>query len=97
MKGNNNTLNYSAAQQSLNVLKNLAEEVRTNLNNINNLITQNVNTGDGLWDGNSASNFLNNWGDVAKDIPTYITYLENQVENLSEFIKEISTPDETNL
>lgn len=91
----NNTLNYSAAQASLNNLKQLAETVRSNLVGMNTLIRDNVNSNVGVWDGQSAAAFTGRWDELSNDIPKFCTYLENQADNLAEFLKQISIADET--
>ena len=90
-----NTLNYVEAQASLEKLKKLAETVRSSLNGMNALIQDNVNSGAGIWDGTSAAAFTMKWNDISNEIPTYCMYLENQINNLSTFIKKTAASDET--
>lgn len=93
----NNTLNYAEAQASLSNLKQLAETVRTNLTSMNTLINDNVNSGEGVWDGKSAAAFTAKWEEISNDIPKFCMYIENQSENLAEFLKQTSIADETNV
>lgn len=93
--GKGNTLNYAEAQASLKKLQQYAETVRTNLTGMNTLIQDNVNSNAGVWDGQSAAAFTAKWEELSNEIPTYCTYLDNQAENLSEFLKQTAAADET--
>lgn len=89
-----NTLEYGSAKTSLNNLYQYAETVRTNLNKINNMIDEDVNTGIGIWDGESASKFRTNWKVLADDIPQFIDSFNKQVANLAVMIEETHKADQ---
>lgn len=88
-----NTLEYGSAQTSLNNLYEYAETVRTKLTEMNDMIDSSVNTGAGIWDGESASKFRTSWKTLADDIPTYIETFNKQVSNLSTMIEETHKAD----
>ena len=89
-----NTLEYGQAKSTLDQLYEYAETVRTNLTTMNDYINENVNSGAGVWDGESASNFRTKWDALNDEIPLFISYFNKQVTNLATMINETHKADQ---
>ena len=89
-----NALNYEQAKTMLDQLYDQVEQVKTNLTKMNDYINENVNSGAGVWDGESASNFRTKWDALNDEIPEYISYFNRQVTNLAAMINETHKADE---
>ncbi len=89
-----NSLELENAKATLQRLKDEADRIKTNLNKIDGMIQDKVNTGIGIWDGQAATEFRAQWSNVASEIPSYIQDFNNQVNNLSAAIEELKIADE---
>ena len=89
-----NTLEYSQASNTLDQLYEYAQTVKAQLTTMNDYINESVNTGAGVWDGESAGQFRTKWDALNDEIPTYIDYFNKQVANLGYMINETHKADE---
>ena len=80
---------------SLITLKTLTEKMSKNLNNMNNLIRDNINSGVGVWDSQTAELYRIRWDSLAENFPDVINTLEQQSTNLEEFIKNMKKVEES--
>lgn len=89
-----NKINFQEIEKTINNIKVLSDTVRSNLQGIDNLITDNVATGQGIWDGASATNYKEKWSILSEKVPTYINMFEEQATNLENYLKIISKTEE---
>lgn len=88
-----NTLQYAEVTQKLNKIQTLAENVEASLNDISNLINESVNTGAGVWDGESASQFMEKWKTLDADLPGFIEDFKKQARNISTILEKTQAVD----
>ncbi len=89
-----NKINFQEVEKTINNIKVLSDNVRSNLQGVDNLITDNVATGQGIWDGASATNYKEKWSDLSEKVPTYINMFEEQATNLENYLKIITKTEE---
>lgn len=90
-----NTLQYTEVSNAITRIETLTDSVKTTLDNINNLITDTVNTGQGVWDGQSANSFLSKWNDFAYDIPSFVAAFRKQANNVQTILDKTQAVDVT--
>ena len=81
-------------EKSLNNIKQLTDRMTKNLERVNTIITENINTGDGIWDSEQASLYRTKWETVMKDFPTIIKTVQQQESNLANFIENMKKVEE---
>ena len=69
-------------------IKNLTDKVATNFDNFNTMIEEMVDTGIGVWDGESAHNYKISWQNFSQKIPTFVTAFETQINNLQVLLEK---------
>ena len=88
-----NRLEYEKISNKLNELKELTERVEKNLLNMNELITETVDQGIGIWDGESANQFRTSWSNVENEIPSYVDVFQKQINNIHLMIEKTKQND----
>ena len=81
-------------ETSLITLKTLTEKMTKNLNNMNILIRENINSGVGVWDSNMAEMYRTKWENLAQNFPDVVNTLQKQEANLEEFINNMKKVEE---
>lgn len=90
-----NEIEYSGLSSKLGEINQLSDQVSASLNGINDLIDQTVNSGAGIWDGESATQFKTGWVELADDFNTFITAFKKQAMNVSSLLSKTSAADES--
>ena len=88
-----NRLEYEKISNKLNELKELTERVEKNLLNMNELITETVDQGIGIWDGESANQFRTSWSNVENELPSYVDVFQKQINNIHLMIEKTKQND----
>ena len=89
-----NTINFEELNKSLVNLKLQADIVKDSIIIMNNLVTNNINTGAGIWDGPSASAYKTKWNSLNEELPTFIDDFRKQADNLELFINTMKNTEE---
>ena len=84
-----NSINKDKILSNLVEINQLTEQTKTSLNNMDSLIKENKNTNKGIWDGESAEEYLKEWNKLAEEIPSIIEIFEQQATNLNTLLTEI--------
>lgn len=90
----NNTLQYAEVKAKLDLLVSLTDNVNSSLNDISALISETVNTGRGVWDGNAAAQFLTKWKELDAELPDFIASFKKQAENVQTVLTQTKIADE---
>ncbi len=90
---NGNTLNLSEIEQRLVRIRQLGDTVENALKGISQLINENVNTGKGVFDGTAATQFMEKWQELDKELPGFIQDIKRQATNVEVTIKEAREAD----
>lgn len=88
-------LSYSEIQTIIANMRTYGEEMKTNLTGCNNLVKEDVNTGKGIWDGASASQFATKFDALSDQIPTLLQSVFTQADLLEAALKKIAEADGT--
>ena len=88
-------LNYSEIQTLIANMRSYGEEMKTNLTGCNNLVKEDINTGKGIWDGASASQFATKFDELSNEIPTLLQTVFTQADLLEAALKKIAEVDGT--
>ena len=88
------TVNFVELNKSLNNIKILTYKMKNNLENIDLLITDNINNNTGILDGNIACEFLKKWDALREEIPASIDSINKQELNLEMFINSMQNENE---
>ena len=88
-----NTLNFSEIEQKLVRIRELGDTVEKALNGISQLINENVNTGKGVFDGTAATQFMEKWQELDRELPGFIQDIKKQAANVEIAIKEARNAD----
>ena len=83
----NNKIEYDELNKMLNRINNLTAEVQNIFSKVDEMILENVASGKGVWDGNDATNFKNEWNSLREDIPKIVEIFRKQKENIENTIK----------
>ena len=82
-------IEFVELQKSLVNLKQLTEKMTNNLNNVNTLIRDNINSGVGVWDSDLASSYRVRWESLMEEFPNVISTFHQQAQNLESFINNM--------
>ena len=88
-----NVFQFSEVEQKRVMIKRLGDQVQEALNGISNLIKENVNTGRGVFDGTAATQFMEKWQELDRELPGFIQDIKNQAYNVEVAIKENKAAD----
>lgn len=81
-----NKIEYAELTNKLKEINMLSIKAESSMKKLDNLIENNINTGIGIWDGESASEFINRWNSVKDEIPTITNILRTQTDNIKNMI-----------
>ena len=73
-------------EKSLINLKTLTEKMGRNLDRVNMLIRDNINSGAGVWDSEAASLYRQRWESLMEDFPKVVETFRQQETNLEQFL-----------
>ena len=85
-----NKIEYEELKNKINEVNDLTTKVENNFKTIDNIITENINTGKGIWDGEEAQNFKNEWSNLKENIPNIVDIYKKQAQNI-ENVLEMTT------
>ena len=85
-----NKIEYEELKNKINEVNDLTTKVENNFKKIDNIITENINTGKGIWDGEEAQNFKNEWSNLKENIPNIVDIYKKQAQNI-ENVLEMTT------
>lgn len=85
-----NIVDFEKMNNKVNELKQLAERVDKNLWNMDNLISDTVGQNIGVWDGESAQDFLKEWKKISSEFPSYVDDFKKQIHNIEIFLENTS-------
>ena len=85
---------FTELDKSLLNLKELTDKINKNLNDVNNLIKEHINTGSGIWDSEMAKLYRERWDALMENMPDIIKTFQQQETNLSTFIENMKKTEE---
>ncbi len=85
---------FTELDKSLLNLKELTAKISKNLNNVNVLVRDNINTGAGVWDSEMASLYRERWEALMEEFPEIIKTFEQQETNLAQFMSNMKKTEE---
>ena len=86
---------FTELDKSLLNLKELTVKINKNLNDVNILVKDNINTGSGVWDSDMAKLYRERWDALMEDVPDIIKTFQQQSTNLSNFIENMKKTEES--
>ena len=92
-----NELNFEQIKEILADIKTSSEETRTSLQDIDKEIKESVGTNGTAWDGVAATEFRQSWDELAEELPTFITYVNNQAKNIEMMLTKTKVNDENGI
>ena len=90
----NENVELNSLETSLNNIKTMTEKLTHSINNINRLIIENVNSGVGVWDSESAEYFRTRWDNLMEEVPTVIEIFKSQESNLDKVVQNMKSIEE---
>lgn len=90
-----NIIDYEGIKEQLNVIEGACEDTQASLSAIDNEIKNSVGEDGAAWSGASASEFRNSWDGLAAELPTFITYVNNQAKNIEMMLAKTQATDES--
>ena len=87
-------IQFTELEQSLLNLRQLTDKITKNLDNYNRIITENINSGVGVWDSEMAGFYRQRWESVMEEFPSVIEIFQTQSSNLEQYIKNMKGVDE---
>ena len=88
------TIEFLELQKSLNNLKQLTEKIDHNLNNVNSLVKDTINSGIGVWDSELAGQYRARWETLMEEFPDIISTFQQQALNLEMFVNNMKKVEE---
>ena len=85
---------FTELEKSLSRLKQLTEKMTTTLENANHMITENINTGVGIWDSEMAGLYRSKWDVLLNEVPDILKTFQQQETNLEHFIENMKKVEE---
>jgi len=83
-----NKVEIDELTNKLNEIEMLSSKAEMSIINFGNLLDNNINNGSGIWDGESATQYINSWNCMKEDIPKITEIFKIQSENLKKFINK---------
>ena len=80
--------------KSLIQMKQLTERMARNLEKVNQVIEENINTGSGVWDSEQAALYKGRWETVMKEFPMIIKTFQQQEADLEKFLENMKKVEE---
>ncbi len=87
-------VSFTELDKSLLNLKELTEKISKNLDNVNILVRDNINTGRGVWDSDMAKLYRDRWESLMEEFPEIIKTFQQQETNLANFIENMKKTEE---
>ena len=85
-----NKIEYIELENKVKQIEELSNTVENTFKKMDYLVSNNVNSGKGIWDGEEAGNFKNEWEELKESIPEVTNIFRTQANNISNVI-EITT------
>ena len=85
------SINQEELNKKINEIEILLEEAKTSLSNMDDLINQTINSNKGIWDGEEAKYFKEDYQKLSSEAPTILNAIEKQKNNIKILL------DKTNL
>ena len=84
-----NKIDIDRIQEKIGEINELSERAKSSLKNMDSLIENTVNNGKGVWDGESARAYKEQWHRLAEEIPEFTDIFEKQSKNLSSIVEHM--------
>ena len=89
------SIDLEKLKEKINNIDYLQEQTISSLNDMNNIINDYVNSGRGIWDGEDASEYKEEWNKKIEELPSSV---ENIFQEQKEILKKtISSLEKANL
>ena len=82
-----NKIEFQTIESKLNNLNTTIDRCTSSLQKMDSLVRENINSGKGIWDGESASQYKNDWENISEEIPKIIELITTQASNLETLLK----------
>ena len=92
-----NILNFEEISERLNTIQTACEDTKSSLNAMDNEIKNSVGADGAAWSGNAAEQFRTSWDELAEELPTFITYVNNQAKNIEMMLSKTKVNDENGI
>ena len=86
-----NRIEYVELKNKIAQINDLTNKVEENFNKIDELIIDNINSGRGIWDGEDANKYLDEWKKIKEEIPNSINIFRIQADNIKKVMPESPT------
>ncbi len=83
-----NKTEYEALKDKVQQIYDLTIKVEDAFNKLDKLVTENVNSGKGIWDGVDANKYKIEWDKIKEDIPSSINIFKIQADNIEKILSE---------
>ena len=87
-------IEFDPLEKSLLQIKQLTERMAKNLEKVNQVVNENINTGDGIWDSEQASLYRTKWEVAMKEFPIILKTFQQQEANLENFLENMKKVEE---
>lgn len=89
-----NIIEYEEIKEQLRVIEKACEDTKISLDVIDNEIKNAVGPNGTIWVGTAAEQFRNSWDDLAAELPTFISYVNIQAQNIKSMLAITQATDE---
>ena len=87
-------INIVELEKSLQNIKELTEKMTRTLVNVNSIIKENVNSGIGIWDSQTADVYRTRWESLMEEFPGIVLIFNQQASNLEQLINNMKKVEE---
>ena len=88
-------IEFNELETTLTNIRILTEKLTRSVNNVNILIQENVNSGIGVWDAESAAGFRKRWDTLMEEVPLVLETFKSQETNLEQVVQNMKTTEES--
>ena len=89
------SIDIEKIKEKINNIDHLQEQAVSSLNDMNNIINDYVNSGRGIWDGEDASEYKEDWNKKMEELPSSVENIFQEQKEILE--KTISSIEKTKL
>ena len=82
-----NKIDFEKLTQKVQELEMITEKLKTSLSNFDQLMEDNIQSGKGIWDGESAILWKEEWKQLIAEMPEVIDTFQKQSKNIQNFIE----------
>lgn len=89
-----NIIEFEEIKDQLSIIEKACDDTKASLDAIDKEIKNSVGDAGAAWEGNSATEFRTSWDGLAEELPTFITYVNNQAKNIEMMLTKTQATDE---